>query len=118
MQAALKETTAGLWLRLPSITAYILSGLAMASAIWLAIAAFARLPQQVIDYTYKIFASLGIVTILVFVLGWLGTLNEVLGLKASAAYIYTYFFLGLLLYCSIVAFNVCSAFNRAQRSKR
>jgi len=102
MQAALKN---------PNIVTYALSAFTMLCAIWSAIAAF--IPKVAVGYTYRILASLALVTALVFVIGWLDTLNELLNLKANPAYVYACFWLGLLLYFAILVFNVYNAFKRA-----
>jgi len=104
MQAALKN---------PNVVTYVLSVFTMLCAIWSAIAAFIKLPKVAADYTYQMLASLALVAALVFVIGWLGTLTELLNLKASPAYVYAYFWLGLLLYFAILVFNVYNAFKRA-----
>ena len=105
MQVALKNS---------NVVAYALSVLIMACAIWLVIASFIKLRKVVVDYTYQIFASLALITALVFVIGWLDTLVELLNLRASPAYVYAYFGLGLLLYFAILVFNVHNAYKQAR----
>ncbi len=105
MQANLKNT---------SIVAFDFSVFFMLISIWLVIASFFKLPETIVNYTYQVCASLALITALVFVIGWLGTLSELLNLKASPTYVYAYFGLGLLLYFVIILFNVYNAFKRVR----
>ena len=111
MQAALKQTSVGLLNRLPMILACIFSVLFIVGAFWLVIAAFTkRLPSQVIEYTYRISSLLGVITAVVFVIGWLATLNELLALSPNTVYIWVYSILGIMIYLSIIIFNLINAY--------
>ncbi len=105
MQAHLKNT---------NVVAFGFSLFFMLISIWSVIASFLKLPETIVNNTYIVFSSLALITALVFVIGWLGTLTDLLNLKASPSYIYAYFGLGLLLYFAILIFNVINAFRRGR----
>ena len=105
-------------LRNANVIAYGFSVFTMLISIWLVIASFVRLPKVAVDYTYQICSGLALITALVFVIGWLGTLTELLNLKASPAYIYVYLGIGLLLYFSIIGFNIYNAFKLTHQNSQ
>jgi hypothetical protein len=117
-KAASTETSIKIWPSLPTMLVYILAGVTMAVVIWLVAVSFCTRLKKYHDKTYKTCASLGILTALVFLVGWVDTIGPLLNANASPIFVYPYVVLGVVLYVTIIFFNIYNAFwGRCRRQK-